>query len=200
LSLEDLEQVTVSATKSVSVAQSIPEAEPVIGNRDLEVLEAAVGPSQSGLDLKKDSGQSTEITESGRHAIQARQSHLTVLTSGLMRVGGHHRSDSTSALKPSDVDDLGLAVASNEVPGEPVAKAGGFSVQRKSRSAKPRVAVVSPRVDGGLHQNIPIAIVLAVIALIALIPVSRRRVTHADLSSMSRKYRRDSQSARLGWS
>jgi hypothetical protein len=146
-----------------------------------------------------DRSESTEMIESGRLAIEAGQNQLTVLTSGLMRVGGQHRSDPTSVLNASDADNLGLAGASNEVPGEAVAKAGGFSVQRKRQSAKPRVAVVSPRVDGALLQNIPTAIFLAVIALIALIPVSRRRVTHADLSSMSRKNHPNSKNARLGW-
>jgi len=199
MSLEASEQLMVSATKTVAIDQSIPEAEPVMVSRDLEVLEAAVGVSQSGLDLEKDTSESPEMIGSGRVAIQAGPNQLAVLTSGLMRVGGQHGSDSTSAFTASDAGDPGLTGASHEVPGEPVAKVGGISVQRKSQDAIPHIADASQNVDAGLLQHIPIAVFLAVIALIALIPVSRRGVTHTDLSRMSQKNHPHPQNVRLGW-
>ena len=199
MSLEPSEQLMVSATKTVAIDQSIPEAEPVLVNRDLEVLEAAVNTSQSGLDLEKHGSESPEMTGSGRMAIQAVPNQLAALTSGLTHVGGQHRSDSMSALKAHDAGDPGLTGASNEVPGEPVAKVGEFSVQRISQDPIPHAADASQSVDSGLLQHVPIAVFLAVIALIALIPVSRRRVTHTDLSHMSQKYHPGPQNVRLGW-
>jgi hypothetical protein len=198
-SLQAPDQSMPSASEAVAIDQSMPKPEPIIVSRDLEVLEAAVSVSQSGLDLEKDSSASTEMTEADGVALQLGPNQLAVLTSGLVRAGEQHRSDSTSALKASDAGDLGLAGESTDVLGEPVDKAGGFSTQQTGQDAKPHVAVVNRRVEGGVLQHIPIPVFLAVTALIALIPVSRRRVTHTDLSSMSKKNRPYSHNARLDW-
>jgi hypothetical protein len=184
MSLEVSEQSVLSATEAVALDQSISEAEPVMVNRDLEVLEAAVSASQSGLDVEKYSSQGTDMTETGGVALQAGQDQQAVLTSGLVRAGGQHRSDSAPALKASDAGDRGLAGISTDIPYEIVAKAGGFSIQQKGQDEKPHVGVVNSRVEGVVLQHIPIPVLLAVTALVALIPVSRRRVTHTDQSSM----------------
>ena len=56
--------------------------------------------------------------------------------------------------------------------------AGGFSTQQTGQETKPHVAIVNQAVEGAALQHIPIAVWLALVALIGLVPVSRRRVTH----------------------
>ena len=178
LSPQAPEQSMLSASETVAVDQGMTEAEPVMVSSDLEVLEAAVSVSQPGLDLEKYRSESTEMIETGGVAIQPGQDQLAVLTAGIVRAGGQRHSDSTSAFNASDAGDQRLAGASSDVPGEPVDNAGGFSTQQTGQETKPHVAIVNQAVEGAALQHIPIAVLLALIALIGLVPVSRRRVTH----------------------
>jgi len=181
------EQSVFSASATVAVDQGIPEAKPVMVSLDPEVLDTAVSVSESGLGLEQSSSESTAIIETGGVVNQQRQDQQAELTSGVDRVeDGQTLSDSASELKSADASDLRVASAIAGLPGELVENVGGLSTRQERQDTKPHPAVVNQAGEAAELQNIPIAVVLALIALIAVVPISRRGVTHTWTTRVSK--------------
>jgi len=173
------EQSGRPASTTVAVDQGMPGAQPVMVRPDLVVLDTAASVSESGLELEQSSGESTAMSETAGVANQQRQDQQAGLTSGVGRVAdGQHLFDSVSQFRSADDGGLRLAIPSADVPAEPGDNVGGLSTRHKDQATKPLVAVVNQAGEGAELQPIPIAVVLALIALIGLVPISRRRVTH----------------------
>jgi len=172
-------QSMLSASATVAVDQGMPEAKPVMLSRGLEVLDTAVSVSESGLELEQSSSESTAIIETGGVANQQLQDQQAELTSGVDRVeDGQTLSGSASELNSADASDLRVASASAGLRGELVENVGGLSTRQEGQDTQPHPAAVNQAGKAAELLHIPIAVALGLIALIAVVPISRRGVTH----------------------
>lgn len=173
-------QPVISTSETVRLHQGMAETDPVTVNNELEVLGTTIGVSEPALEPESFSNESTAIIESSRVVNPQEQEPNIGPTTGAGRAANVQSiRDTEPDLKSPKSGELDVATASTERSGEPVENHAAFSTRQVSQPTEMHPAAVRSETGEAADLGpIPAAVVLALLALVGVVQISRRDVTH----------------------